>query len=213
MQSALIPQVLSLFPLPDVVLFPRVYLPIHIFEPRYREMVRDAQGGAPYLGMVLLKDGWERDYHGNPPIYPVGCAGRIVELEPLPDGKYNLVLHGLRRVRLLEEFHDRSYRQAWVEVVEEPESALSPPLREAFFRVLEEYAAQSGNRKVMDRILRANLEDAVLVHTLSFGLGFTPLEKQFLLESDGLSQQCKRLIDLLQFLLAERRARPGKRSQ
>ncbi|MBI5379147.1 MAG: LON peptidase substrate-binding domain-containing protein [Nitrospirae bacterium] len=213
MQSTIIPQILPLFPLPDVVLFPRIYLPLHIFEPRYRELVRDVRAGDPYIGMALLKEGWESDYRGNPPIYPVGCAGRIVEVESLPDGKYNLVLHGLRRIRMLEEFHDRSYRQAWVEVLEEPDVALPPPLREAFFRVLEEYAALSGNRKVMDRILKANLEERVLVHTLSFGLGFTPLEKQFLLEAEGLNQQCKRLIDLLQFQIAERRARLGKLTQ
>jgi Lon protease-like protein len=213
MPSVTIPQILPLFPLPGLVLFPRIYLPLHIFEPRYRELVRDVQTGDPYIGMVLLKEGWESDYHGNPPIYPVGCVGRMIEIESLPDGKYNLVLHGLRRIRLLEEFHDRSYRQAWVEVVEEPEAALPPPLRESFFRVLEEYAALSGNRKVMDRILKTHLEDRVLVHTLSFGLGFTPLEKQFLLEAEGLNQQCKRLVDLLQFQIVERRARLGKSTQ
>ena len=80
----MLPPTIPLFPLPNVVLFPSVFLPLHIFEPRYREMVGDALTGDRIIGMVLLRPGWEADYEGRPPIYPVGCAGLITLSERTP---------------------------------------------------------------------------------------------------------------------------------
>ena len=73
----MLPATLPLFPLPNVVLFPNVFLPLHIFEPRYRAMVADALKGDRLIGMVLLRPGWESDYEGRPPVFPTGCAGLI----------------------------------------------------------------------------------------------------------------------------------------
>ena len=73
----MLPPTIPLFPLPNVVLFPNVLLPLHIFEPRYRDLVRDALAGDQVIGMVLLRPGYEGDYDGRPPIYSVGCAGLI----------------------------------------------------------------------------------------------------------------------------------------
>src|SRR3954463_14008868 len=106
---------LPLFPLPNVVLFPNVFLPLHIFEPRYREMVADALASDRMIGMVLLRPGWDRDYEGRPPIYSVGCSGVLTHNERLPDGRYNLVLRGIERFRIVEEDHALSYRRAVVE--------------------------------------------------------------------------------------------------
>src|SRR5262247_3307038 len=106
---------LPLFPLPNVVLFPGVFLPLHIFEPRYREMVADALLGDRLIGMVLLKHGWESDYQGRPPVFPIGCSGVITHVERLDDGRFNIVLRGLERFRILEEDHARSYRRASIE--------------------------------------------------------------------------------------------------
>ena len=96
---------LPLFPLPNVVLFPNVFLPLHIFEPRYREMVADAIAGDRLIGMVLLRPGWEHDYEGRPPVFPIGCSGVITHVERLADGRYNIILRGLERFRILEEDH------------------------------------------------------------------------------------------------------------
>src|SRR5881397_342679 len=112
---------LPLFPLPNVVLFPNVFLPLHIFEPRYREMVADAAADDRMIGMVLLRPGWDRDYEGRPPIYPIGCSGVMTHLERLPDGRYNIVLRGVERVRILEEEDNRSYRRARIELMPERE--------------------------------------------------------------------------------------------
>src|SRR5579862_5390507 len=103
---------LPLFPLDNVVLFPNVFLPLHIFEPRYREMVADAVASDRLIGMVLLRPGWEADYEGRPPVYPTGCSGLITHVERLDDGRYNIVLRGLERFRVIEEDRGKSYRRA-----------------------------------------------------------------------------------------------------
>ena len=91
----MLPPTIPIFPLPNAVLFPNVFLPLHIFEPRYREMVADALQGDRIIGMVLLRPGWEPDYDGRPAIYPIGCAGVITNAERLPDGRFNIVLRGM----------------------------------------------------------------------------------------------------------------------
>src|SRR3954452_24574228 len=110
---------LPIFPLPNVVLFPNVFLPLHIFEPRYRDMVADAIETDRLIGMVLLKPGWEHAYEGRPAVYPIGCSGVITHVDRLPDGRYNIVLRGVERFRILEEDHARSYRRAVVEPIVE----------------------------------------------------------------------------------------------
>src|SRR5688572_7422758 len=113
----MLPPSIPLFPLPNVVLFPNVFLPLHIFEPRYRQMVADALEGDRIIGMVLLRPGWEADYEGRPPVYPIGCAGLITHAEPLADGRYNIVLRGLEKFRIVQEEAARGYRVAQVEAL------------------------------------------------------------------------------------------------
>ena len=115
----MLPPTIPVFPLPNVVLFPNVFLPLHIFEPRYRQMVNDALSGDRIIGMVLLRPGWDDDYEGRPAIYPVGCAGLITHAERLGDGRYNIVLQGLEKFRVLDEDHSRPYRLARVDSIAE----------------------------------------------------------------------------------------------
>ena len=89
-----------LFPLPNVVLFPRAVLPLHIFEDRYKAMITDALRGNRLIAMALLKPGWEQNYYGRPEIHPVVCVGTLLTHEKLPDGKYNLLLQGHTRTGL-----------------------------------------------------------------------------------------------------------------
>ena len=112
--------IVPVFPLPNVVLFPGMFLPLHIFEPRYREMTADALRGERLIAMALLRPNWEENYEGSPPIHPILGMGKIVEHAKLEDGRYNLVLLGLVRVRLLEEVGSGSYRTAKVELLEDP---------------------------------------------------------------------------------------------
>ena len=116
----MLPPLLPLFPLPNVVLFPNVFLPLHIFEPRYRRMVADALEGDRIIGMVLLRPGWEGDYDGRPPVYPIGCAGLITHAETLADGRHTIVLRGLAKFRVAAEDEGRPYRMARAETILEP---------------------------------------------------------------------------------------------
>src|SRR5262245_10930664 len=107
-----------LFPLPNLVLFPQVIQPLHIFEPRYSEMTADALAGDRLIAMVLLAPGWEADYAGTPNLCPIGCLGRIVADQKLEDGRYNLLLRGLNRIRIEQELvTPKPYRLARVELL------------------------------------------------------------------------------------------------
>jgi len=104
---------IPIFPLPDVVLFPHTLLPLHIFEPRYRQIVRDCLAGDRRLAMALLRPGWENDYYGRPPIYPIAGAGEIIQHEELPDGRFNILLRGTMRIGITAELpSDKPYRAA-----------------------------------------------------------------------------------------------------
>ena len=128
------------FPLPNVVFFPDALLPLHIFEPRYRAMTAAARDGERLLAVATLLPGWEKDYDGSPAFHPLATVGRIVHLQELEDGRFNLVLHGLERVRLEEEFTDLPFRLARASTV--PDAALpddDPDFDEAVRRMLVAY--------------------------------------------------------------------------
>jgi len=144
---------MPLFPLPSVVLFPRAVLPLHVFEERYKVMMADALRGRRQIAMALLRPGWERDYHGKPTIDPVVCVGNILSHERLPDGKYNLLLQGQSRARIVSERDsDTPYRLAELEALAETEA---PP------------ADMDAERERLSRLFRTAM------------LGSTPVGRQF----------------------------------
>jgi Lon protease-like protein len=190
--------VIPLFPLPNVVLFPNVSLPLHIFEPRYLDMVGDALSGDRLIGMVLLRPGWEADYEGRPPVYPIGCAGLIAHAEPLPDGRYNIVLRGLEKFRITGEDVSRSYRLARIQPILE---ALNDTERETVRgerRRLEALLVPQPAGRGVDPKVPPSMPDEDLVNTLAQYLELEPVEKQALLERDGLLARCRSLIELLE---------------
>src|SRR5262245_44622238 len=122
-----------LFPLPNLVLFPQAVQALHIFEPRYRQMTADALVSDRLIAMALLRPGWEADYEGAPPIHPVVCLGRVVADQLLDDGRYNLLLRGVSRARIVEEVSsDKLYRTARVRLLEDADPP--PPLHEPDLR-------------------------------------------------------------------------------
>ncbi len=200
-----VPEHIPVFPLPDVVFFPKTYLPLHIFEPRYREMVADAAVGGQCVGMALLKEGWEDDYYGNPPIFDVGCVGRLVSVQPLPDGRFNILLHGLSRFEIGEQFYEKSYRQARIRLIpNEGAVSLEPAIRAVLVRLLDTYLHSGDDGHQREWLLRQAVDDEALVNSLAGCLDLTPLEKQFLMEADSLHQRARRLNNLLEFKLQER---------
>lgn len=104
------PQPLPLFPLPNVVLLPGGYLPLHVFEARYRCMVQDLLSSRRFV-LALLKPGWEAEYFRTPEVYPTACLAELIGHESLPDGRYNIVVRGLERIAILDELRDRPYRR------------------------------------------------------------------------------------------------------
>lgn len=184
---------LPLFPLPTVVLFPGVLLPLHIFEPRYRAMVTDALESDRRIAMVLLQPGWKADYEGRPPIFDIGCSAVIVHSARLDDGRFNVVLHGLDRVRILAEDQTRPYRLGRIEVVPD-----APP-------AANETETMRGLRAQLITHLGAAytdplpaMPDAELVHTIAQSFDFEPLEKQALLEERTLATRTASLLNLLE---------------
>jgi len=195
--SDVVPSLIPLFPLPDIVLFPRVSLPLHIFEPRYRKMVADAMDGHRTIGMILLRPGWEKDYHGRPPVFASGCAGRIETCEALPDGKYNIVLRGLSRFRVVDEHAGEPYRLATVEPLPETVEEGTAHLEDARRRVLAAIGKAADGPSIM--VLNSDLPHAVFVDALSQSLPLTGIERQSLLDCDTVSGRYARLLEILDF--------------
>jgi Lon protease-like protein len=205
-----IPARIPVFPLPNVVLFPKTYLPLHIFEPRYRAMVSDAAMSGQCIGMALLKDGWETDYYGHPPVFSMGCVGRLVSVQPLADGRSNILLQGLERFEIEREWHDKAYREATISVTTRgTEASLDPTVRQRLFTILESYLRSRDDAPTWQEFFREEVSDEIFVNTLSTYLECTPLEKQFLLESDCLHQQARRLSDLIEFMMHDQSGAKG----
>ncbi len=194
----MLPPTIPLFPLPNVVLFPNVCLPLHIFEPRYREMVSDALDGDRIIGMVLLRPGWEGDYEGRPAIYPVGCAGLISHAERLSDGRYNIVLRGLEKFRVVREDPERAYRVAEVDAILEQASEGDRGEIRAERRRLEALLVPQPEGRGVDPKMPPSMPDEDLVNALAQYLELEVVEKQALLERDGLLARCRSLIELLE---------------
>jgi len=202
----MLPPTIPIFPLPNVVLFPNVFLPLHIFEPRYRAMVADALAGDRIIGMVLLQPGFEAHYEGRPAVYAVGCAGVITHAEPLPDGRYDIVLRGIEKFRITSEDGSRPYRLAQVQPIVEilPESD-----REAVRhhrQRLEALLAAAIERSGAGPKFPPAVSDEDLINALAQYLSLEPLERQALLERDGILARCRALIELLEIKTITRRA-------
>ena len=205
-----IPSRIPVFPLPNVVLFPKTYLPLHIFEPRYRAMVSDAVTSGQCIGMALLKDGWETDYYGHPPVFSMGCVGRLAKVQTLADGRSNILLQGLERFEIEREWYDHAYREATIVVTpRSTEMSLDPTVRQRLFTTLESYLRSRDDAPTWQELFREDVNDEIFVNTLSTYLECTPLEKQFLLEAESLHQQARRLSDLIEFMIHDRTGAKG----
>ncbi len=193
----MLPSRIPLFPLPDVVLFPSVFLPLHIFEPRYRQMLADALRGDRIIGMVLLKGGRD-DIEEPPPVYPIGCAGLISHAETLQDGRSNILLRGIQRFRVVEEATDCAYRQAQIESLPE---ASSPTIRAEVQQArtqLETLLAGRLDTAGGEAMVPGDMADEDLVNALAQYLDFDPVEKQALLERNDTASRSKSMIELIE---------------
>jgi Lon protease-like protein len=192
-----------LFPLPNVVLFPFIMQALHIFEPRYRQMTADALAGDRLITMALLRPGWEADYKGRPAVYPVACIGRIVAHQRLDDGRYNLQLRGVSRVRLIQEIEtDKLYRSARVEVLSDipvghPE--IDQELRRRLRRIVPKWhPAKEPETGFFKKLLASNLPFGMIGDLLASMLPVTVEVKQRLLETLDVEQRIGYLLEYLE---------------
>ncbi len=185
---------LSIFPLPGAVLFPGLQLPLHIFEPRYRALVGDALVRDRRIAMIQP----QRSIEGAP-LYSVGCVGRIGEIEAMDDGRYNLILEGESRFRLIRELDvATAFRQVEGELIEDdPNAALSAVERAGFEQEARRFADAQGYSVDWDSVER--LDDQSLIDGVSQIAPFDPASKQALLEAEDLAARCELLIQLMQF--------------
>ncbi|MCM3879418.1 MAG: LON peptidase substrate-binding domain-containing protein [Vicinamibacterales bacterium] len=192
-QAQTLPATIPIFPLEVATLFPGVSRPFYIFEPRYRAMVADALKGNRIIGMATLKPGYESDYRGRPPVYEVGCAGEIAEVEELPDGRFNIVLRGIVKFRVTGEDEGRLYRLAHVDAIPEvPDEVERAELRKLRPK-LEALVTKGSDSKVPP-----SLSDEELVNTLAQYVPLERAERQTLLELKGVLLRSQMLISLIE---------------
>jgi len=198
-----LPDTIPIFPLEDVMLFPGMSVPLHIYEPRYKAMIADALKGSRIIGMVQLRPGYEKDYDRSPSVFQVGCAGVINEVEQLPNGEYNIVLGALGKYRITREEASRPYRIAHVtaiadEVADGDQSALHAR-RQRLEALIRESGGRTGLRGVPD-----NITDDRLVNGISQLAHIDELDRERLLEQPTPLARADALIAILEKMIADR---------
>ena len=201
-----------LFPLPNLVLFPHVMQPLHIFEPRYVDLFRDALEDDRLIAMALLNPGWEDDYEGRPPIAPVACLGRVVTWQAQPNDCYNLLLLGVGRIQVLQELpSDRLFRTAEVEVLEDDYPLATAEARPALHRKLisafEKMLPHINDAEEMFNQLSVNsISLGTLTDVISYALDMDIRCKQSLLAEPNVECRAKLLLKYLGKAAQESRA-------
>ncbi len=198
----MLPAILPLFPLPRVVLFPHTFLPLHIFEPRYRKMTSEILASHHHFVVALARDGEAASdlLPGTTPIHEICSLARLARAEPMADGRWNLLVQGRCAVKVLEEVDGKPYRQARIEELPfDGLRSLEGGSRGALLDSLDRYSSRFELAPQVRQLLDLELQDEVLLNTLAMALDFEPVEKQFLLEARNLPDLAERLHQLLDF--------------
>ena len=185
---------LSVFPLPGALLFPRMHLPLHIFEPRYRAMISDSLVRDRRIGMVQPRGA------GDPPaLFETGCVGRIADVQALDDGRFDIVLEGLARFRILRELDVTTpFRQVEAELETSGETeALGIAERASLEIESRRFADSQGYAVDWEAVTR--LDDESLVNGIAQIAPFDIASKQALLEADTLRDRAELIVQLMQF--------------
>jgi len=200
------------FPLENVVLFPGLQVPLHIFEARYRSMTSAALAGDRRIAMAVVRPEFRAEMHGNPPLFPICCEGSVLRAEQLADGRFNILLGGTRRLRILHEdptSDERPYRVALAQPLEdhepEDERVRIRALRSETFAMLQQLVARvaPARASVLEQQRLDRVDDRTFVNTIAQSMDFPVSEKQALLEADSIRERYERLSSLLRFRLAE----------
>ena len=197
---------LAIFPLPDVVLFPGTVLPRHVFEPRYVEMTRDVVAGTRHLAIVRLRRGYQTDYHGRPPIYPIAGYGEVIACQELPGDRFAIAVRGTGRIRVDRELPaERSYREVVATLlpdhpVDEEAVAMG---RAQLVAVCERIAQGLGSEgDGLRELVRGEENTARLTLVLASALVRDPDDRQAMLETRTPATRVDRLLDHASQVLA-----------
>lgn len=203
--------IVHMFPIPNLVMFPHVVQPLHVFEGRYREMMQDALAGDRLIAMPVLKPGWEPDYASRPPVEPWGCLGKVVLHNELPDGCYNLLLMGVARLQIDEELDPlRSYRQAQARIIADecpcPDSQETMELRHRLVEVFDASVAQGESHDSLKQLLETEIPLAQLTDLVAYALPLPSEVKVALLAEPCVVDRTRQLLRLLGSSVASPRA-------
>ena len=198
---------LPIFPLPNLVFFPQTRLPLHVFEQRYRHLIADAVASDQRFGVVLLQPGWEADYFGAPPVHKCGTMGRIEQTVALDDGRYNILVNGVTRFRIIDEVSRQPYRMVRVVAVPQIERDASEAYAQRTWltELSQQYLRHFPEQIEIPEIETVGLE--ALTNALIMSLSLDVAEKQRLLEIDDIVARAEEVagdlqdrIESLQFL-------------
>lgn len=181
-----------MFPLPDVVFFPRTYLPLHVFEPRYCKMVKDSLDGPGRIAVPLLRAHWEEDYHGRPEVHPTMTVGSIQRYVPLPDGRFDLLLLGEYRGHCLDETRERIYRIGQIRETREappPAEHVEAEQRSLLLELYDAFLERKGASETQTRLRDEELSFETLVNAVPSLLKLPTRERQRMLEMDSLVER------------------------
>lgn len=191
-----------LFPLPNVVLFPHVLLPLHIFEPRYVEMTRDALAGDGLIALAQIKPGSENSQAEVPEIHPVICIGRIAHHVELEDGRYNLIVQGLSRASIIEELPmEYAYRQASVELLaEEPFDNISTEdqRRAEILKNFRKLFPKLDVEHELHQVFESEIPLGILCDVFAYALSLDPADSQRLLSEFNVDRRSRLLLQLIE---------------
>ena len=195
---------IPIFPLPNVVLFPNTLLPLHIFEPRYRQMITEVLDEDGKIGMALLKQSWEQP--DGEDIFHIGGMGEIAEYQELEDGEYDILLRGTGRYRLIEFLRHRPYRIGRVRVLPEPvpqaaeASDLISRLVSSFGKLSDVLSRGADAEAGLD-----DLDFRTLVNSICSSVNISDYNKQILLEMNDLTSRAENVLKILDHLLVQQR--------
>ena len=191
--------IVPVFPLSTVVFFPNTLLPLHIFEQRYRDMLADSLSSEKIIAMALLKPGWDENYYGNPEIFDIAGMGRIVSSETFDDGRSNIVLYGLRRIKILEFTQDRPFRKARIELLDNRNWNDEQNYREKLRNIVSDWNDMLGE-KHKDHKLNINMELplANLTDVMASVIFTNIFDKQLFLEETDVEKRAAMLFESLQ---------------
>nr|WP_044181747.1 LON peptidase substrate-binding domain-containing protein [Pirellula staleyi] len=205
-----------LFPLPNLVVFPHVVQPLHIFEPRYVDLLTEALETDRLIAMVLLEPGWERDYGGRPAISPVACLCKIISHQPADDGRHNVLLQGVRRAAIRRELPmSQAFRRAEVDLLDDFYPSTTAAKRPQLQRTLVDRARtlmpdNSAIQRQLDELLASQISLGMLTDIFAYTLGLSLTVKQRLLAEWNVDRRAHQMIDHFTRLLDKTGDRPDR---